>query len=673
MAYTQDTRLCTITSPLGGDTLILRQLAGQESISQLFRFDLDLVSEEDAIDFKAIVGKNLGVKLAFEDGKFRYFHGVVSRFAQGTRDRRLVAYRAELVPWLWFLTRKADCRIFQDKTVPDIIKKVFSDLGFTDLKWQLNGSYQPRVYCVQYRETNFNFVSRLMEEEGIGYFFEHDESKHTLVLFDSASGNPECPGQADVEYATTEGASRQAGEVEDWHVERELHPGKYAITDYNFESPKSSLLANTTTSEQIGGNEKYEVYDFPTLHKTVDEGDKRVRLRMEAEEASAIRIDGHSTCPGFTAGHRFTLKHHYRTDYNTAYLLTSVEHSVTQGVGDEESSSTYSNSFTCIPRSIPFRPPHVTPRPTVYGVQTAVVTGPSGEELYLDKYGRVKVQFHWDREGQHDDKTSCWVRVSEPVAGKGWGAHCHPRIGQEVVVDFLEGDPDRPIVIGCVYNAEQMPPYELPAHSTRSGIKSRSSKGGGGFNEIRFDDKKGAEEVFFHAQKDENSVVENNKTEQVGANESLAVANNRTRSVGMNETVTVTLTRVHSVGVDEMINVGGAQQVTVGGLRAVSVGGLQTTNIGDSHNESIGKDHTIEVAGNESASIGKDLSVGVSGNENRSIGKKLVIDVADEITVQTGSASITMTKNGNISIKGKEITIKGSGDVIMKGQKIQQN
>ncbi|HME68913.1 MAG TPA: type VI secretion system tip protein TssI/VgrG [Myxococcota bacterium] len=705
MAYTQDTRVCTITSPLGSDTLLLRHLAGQESISRLFRFDLDLVSEQDAIDFKAIIGKNLSVKLALEDGKFRHFHGVVSRFAQGTRDRRLVSYRAEIVPWLWFLTRRSDCRIFQDKAVPDIIKKVFSDLGFSDFAMRLSGSHKPRVYCVQYRETDFNFVSRLMEEEGIGYFFEHEESKHTLVLFDSASGNPECPGQADAEYATTEGASRRAGEVEEWYVERELHPGKYAITDYNFESPKSSLLANTTSAEQIGGNDKYEVYDFPTVHKTLDEGEERVRLRMEAEETSAIRIHGRSTCPGFTSGHRFTLKHHYRTDYNAAYLLTSVEHSANQGVGDQESGSTYSNSFTCIPRSIPFRPARVTPRPVIQGVQTAVVTGPAGEELYLDKYGRIKVQFHWDREGQHNEKTSCWVRVSQPIAGKGWGAHCHPRIGQEVVVEFLEGDPDRPIVTGCVYNAEQMPPYDLPANSTRTGIKSRSSKGGGGFNEIRLEDKKGAEEVFIHAQKDENIVIGNNKTEQVGkdetitiqndrtetvvGNETLSVAKNRTRTVSMGETITVLLTRVHSVGVDEMINVGGAQQVTVGGLRAVTVGGLQTTNIGASHNESIGKDHTVEVSGNESetvgkdhtinvsgnesAIIGKDHTVEVSGNESRKIGKKLLVDVADEITIQTGDASIQMKKNGDIVIEGKKISITGSGDVVLKGQKILQN
>jgi type VI secretion system secreted protein VgrG len=535
-----------------------------------------------------------------------------------------------------------------------------------------------------------------MEEEGIGYFFEHEETKHTLVLFDSASGNPECPGQADAEYATTEGASRRAGEVEEWYVERELHPGKYAITDYNFESPKSSLLANTTSAEKIGGNEKYEVYDFPTDHKTLDEGAGRVRLRMEAEETSAIRIHGRSTCPGFTGGHRFTLKHHYRADYNAAYLLSSVEHAVSQGVGDEES-STYSNSFTCIPRAISFRPPLITPRPVIQGVQTAVVTGPAGEELYLDKYGRIKVQFYWDREGQHDEKTSCWVRVSQPVAGKGWGAHCHPRIGQEVVVEFLEGDPDRPIVTGCVYNAEQMPPYELPANSTRTGIKSRSSKGGGGFNEIRLEDKKGAEEVFVHAQKDENIVIGNNKTEHVGndeiitilndrtetvrGKEGLTVAKSRSRNVGMNETVTVLLARVHSVGANETINVGGAQEVTVGGVRAVSVGGNQTTSVGGNHvesiganhNENIGGDHNVTISGNEKETVGKDCTIEVSGSESRKIGKKLVLSVEDEITIQTGDAKIQMKKNGDIVIEGNKISVKGGGDIVIKGQKITQN
>jgi type VI secretion system secreted protein VgrG len=712
MAFTQETRVCTVTSPLGGDALLLRHLAAQESISRLFRFDLDLVSEQDAIDFKAIIGKNLSVKLALEDGKFRYFHGVVSRFAQGSRDRRLVSYRAEVVPWLWFLTRRADCRIFQDKTVPDIIKKVFSDLGFSDFAMRLSGSHKPRVYCVQYRETDFNFVSRLMEEEGIGYFFEHEESKHTLVLFDSASGNPECPGQADAEYATTESADRRAGEIEEWYVERELHPGKYAITDYNFESPKSSLLATTTSAELIGGNQKYEVYDFPTAHKTLDEGEQRVRLRMEAEESSAIRIHGRSTCPGFTSGHRFTLKHHYRSDYNVAYLLTSVEHAVNQSVGDQDTGGTYSNSFTCIPRSIPFRPSLVTPRPLIQGVQTAVVTGPAGEELYLDKYGCIKVQFYWDREGRHDEKTSCWVRVSEPVAGKGWGAHCHPRIGQEVVVEFLEGDPDRPIVTGCVYNAEQMPPYDLPANSTRTGIKSRSSKGGGGFNEIRLEDKKGAEEIFIHAQKDENIVIENNNTEQVGNDETITIGRNRSMTIGANKTETVgvnkeievngghneriaggmTITVGGSFGHQVLVNhgttVGGAMEITVGGLLAISCGAALAEQIGGAKTETVGVNKMLEVGSNLNESIGKSQTTDVREDSKLTVGKSYETEVAeeyrlkakkiqlvaeDQFTLTVGDAEIMLKKSGDVSIKGGKLTFQGTGDMILKAQQIKEN
>jgi type VI secretion system secreted protein VgrG len=683
MPYTQDTRICTIETPLGANALIVQRFAASEGISRLFQFELDLVSTRGTIDPKKLVGQSVTVTIALESGGTRHFNGIVSRFGQGgiashvshaDTERRLVAHRAVVVPKMWLLTRTADCRIFQDESGIDIIKKVLNEKGVTDLDVRAAGGKDKRVYCVQYRETAFNFVCRLMEEEGISYFFEHHDGKHVLVLADQSSHYEDCLGR-EAEYATTEGAGEQAGEIEDWYVERELQSGKYALNDYNFETPSTSLLAQTSTVAEIGGNTKYEIFDFPAEHQTMGDGEKRAKRRMEVEEAAAQRSHGSGTLPAFYAGARFKLKGHTYDGFNGEYVITSVQHSASQGVGHEGSGEggTYSNSFSCLSSSVPLRPAFTTRKPVIQGLQTAVVTGPKGEEIHVDKYGRIKVQFHWDRQGKKDEKSSCWTRVAQTIAGKQWGATYWPRIGQEVIVEFVEGDPDRPLVTGCVYNAEQMPPYALPANKTQTGMKSHSSLGGGGFNEIRLEDKKDSEEIFIHAQKDENIQVLNdksesvghdetiqigaNRTETVGANETLGVAKNRSRSVGENEIVTVGLTRTHTVGVNEAITVGAAQEVTVGAARVLTVGANQTTTIG----------------GNHSVSVGKEETHGVAKDAKWTVGKKLLIDAGDEITIQTGSAKIQMKKNGDILIEGKKITIKGSGDVVVKGQKILQN
>jgi type VI secretion system secreted protein VgrG len=720
MAYTQENRLISITTPLGEDELLLQGFTGQEGMSQLFNFALDLLSENPAIAFDHILGQPVTMTLHLPDGSQRYFNGYVSRFVQTGTDARFTTYQAEVVPWLWFLTRTADCRIFQNMTVPDIIAKIFRDLGFTDFKNQLQGSFEPRDYCVQYRETDFNFVSRLMEQYGIFYFFEHEKDKHTLVLANAPSVHQPCPGQERARYDYAEGAVLEEDVITNWQKEQELQPGKYALTDYNFETPSTSLGVNVDSIITVNGNSKYEIYDYPGEYLKKAQGEALVKIRMEEEEAQYTVVSGSSNCRAFLPGYRFDLVGHTNQAMNAAYVLTEVRHTTTVGESYVSGAATgaeefYSNSFTCIPADVPYRPARVTPKPIVQGPQTATVVGPAGEEIFADKYGRVKVQFHWDREGQRDENSSCWIRVSHPWAGKNWGAVAIPRIGQEVIVDFLEGDPDQPIITGRVYNAEQMPPYALPANQTQSGIKSRSSKGGSpdNFNEIRFEDKKGSEEMYIHAEKDQNTVVENdktenighdrtetvgndetitigndrtetvgnnetitigsNRTEQVGANESITVAQNRTRNVGQNEVVNVALTRTHNVGVNEMINVGGAQEVTVGGAQAVTVGleravtvGLnQDVNIGNSLNENIGNNHSEDVGDNRTTKIGKNLT----------------IEAGDQVTIKTGKASIVMKKDGTITIQGKDITVKGSGkivvqaskDMVLKAKKILEN
>src|SRR5215472_6805833 len=554
MPYTQAHRTIAINSPLGEDALLLRSLTGGEGISRLFHFSVDLLSENHSIAHKDIVGKQVTISLYHSGGDGqRHWNGFVSRFACTGGDNRFSYYHAEIVPWLWFLTRTADCQIFQQKTIPEIVKKVFQDHGFQDFQDRTQSSYPQREYVVQYRETAFNFVSRLMEEEGIFYFFEHDQNTHKLILADKPQVHKNCPVQHKVRFNYSPGSTMLKEDiVESWGAEQELRPGKYALTDYNFQTPNTSLMANVQTVAEIGGNTKYEIYDYPGIHINKSEGDTVTKLRMEEEEAGHHLVTGSGNCRSFASGYKFHLDEHSRKDQNGDYLLTEVTHSAS--VGDSYSGSgngsqeTYSNHFTFIPAAVPFRPQRLTPKPVVQGAQTAVVVGASGEEIYPDKYGRVKVQFFWDRLGKKDENSSCWVRVSQPWAGKNWGSMNIPRIGQEVIVDFLEGDPDRPIIIGRVYNDEQMPPFGMPGGAVVSGIKSNSTKGGGGYNEISLNDTKGTELINIHAQYDQQKKVEHDERVNIGRD--------RTEEVGRDEKITIGHDRTELVKHDENIKIG---------------------------------------------------------------------------------------------------------------------
>lgn len=634
----QEDRLVSIETPLGQDVLFVRHFNATEAISRLFSFHLDLFSEKPSLPLDGLIGKPVTITLEIGDDGQRFFHGIVSRFGrvgrgQTGRDPRFTAYNAEVVPWLWFLTRTSDCRIFQNLTVPDIIKKVFQDLGFRDFRLGLTRTYTQWDYCVQYRETDFNFVSRLMEQEGIFYFFEHERGKHTLVLADSADAHKPCPGQAKARFSPEGGVGEREDNITSWDMEQELRPGKYTLRDYHFEMPSKSLEVSTSTTVPGGGKSNFEIYDYQgeytqqfnkpgeRLGEVEPEGEKLVKLRMQEEETSHLLIRGVSTCRGFIAGYRFELQEPPPGVTAGPYVLTSVEHAATQG-GDFASGwdtgVSYTNSFSCIPQQVLFRPARVTPKPVIQGTQTAMVVGPAGEEIFTDKYGRVKVQFHWDREGKQDENSSSWVRVGSIWAGKQWGGIHIPRIGQEVVVAFQEGDPDQPIIIGSVYNAEQMPPYGLPANKTQSGIKSRSSLGGGdaNFNEIRFEDKKGNEELYIHAEKDENIVVENNKTEFVGASERITITSARTESVGSNETLSVGVNRSRSVG----------------------------------------KNETISIAQNKNETVGQDLIVTVGKNMSEFANLKVQIEAGVELKLIGPGGSITLDASG-VTIQGVLVKI----------------
>jgi type VI secretion system secreted protein VgrG len=521
-AYTQAGRGLRIDTPLGPDALILRSFSGQEAVSQLFRFQLELLSENDSISFDAIIGKNVRIHLQTVQDE-RGFNGFVSRFSQGRRDERFTYYHAEVVPWLWFLTRKADCRIFQRQTAPDIIKKIFGELDFNDFDLRLYGTYREREYCVQYRETDFNFVSRLMEEEGIHYFFEHDDqaTKHVMVLADDGAAHKPCPGQPKARCDFAIGGSRTEDLINELRAEQEYRPSAWTHTDYNFQTPSTDLLVTVKDKDQ------YEIYDYPGLYAKKGDGDQLAKTRLEETLAFKSRVSGKSGCRCFTTGSLVEITDHYRKDNNKKWLLTVVYHQCTMGgayaTGSSDEGFFYANTFECVPATVPFQPARVTPKPSVQGCQTAVVVGPAGEEIYTDEFGRVKVQFHWDRQGKKNEDSSCWMRVSYPWAGKGWGAIHIPRIHQEVIVDFLEGDPDQPIIVGRVYHAENMPPWKLDAKKVVSGFKSDSTKGGGGYNEFSMDDTKGTELITVHGQHDMNTTVLHDGKEIVKNNKNLHV------------------------------------------------------------------------------------------------------------------------------------------------------
>ncbi|HEX6630887.1 MAG TPA: type VI secretion system tip protein TssI/VgrG [Gemmatimonadaceae bacterium] len=653
--YSQDGRKFRVDTPLGPDVLLLERFTGQEGLSTPFLFTLHVASEDDAVDPAKLLRQPLSVTLELPDGSTRVVHGVARRFIQLDRSGALTNYRVEMVPWLWFLSLAHDCRIFQEKTVPEILEAVFKDAGLTDFKNQCIGSYAKRDYCVQYRESNLDFVSRLMEEEGIFYFFEHTASEHTLVLADAASAVKPCPGQESARVAQQANPSLHEDVVLGAAFERVESTGKVSLAGYNFLTPNSNIGVT------VSGERPAEFYDYPGDYATRADGERYARLRLDAREAGADVLSGTGSCRAFQPGYRFDLKGHYRRDRNVAYLLTRVSHDAFSGGfgtdrGEEEAD--YHNSFEAIPYSVPFRPLATTPRPIVHGTQTAVVVGKAGEEIWVDKYGRVKVQFHWDRLGKKDEHSSCWVRVASTWAGKNWGAIQIPRIGQEVVVDFLEGNPDYPIIIGSVYNADQMPPYTLPGDQTQSGVKTRSSKGGGAanFNEIRFEDKKGSELLYVHAEKDQQNVVEHDDTQTVGHDQThtvdndqtLTVKHDQTETVENDQTLTVKHNRTRTVEGDEKVEVKGKREAKVTGTESLTVTGKQTVKLDDARQTSVAMDDKLAVSMNleSKADMNVKLEAGIA----------MELKAGVSIKLSAGPSSIELSPAG-VTIKGPLVMI----------------
>jgi type VI secretion system secreted protein VgrG len=658
-----------VSTPLGDGVLLFRSMTVTEELGRLFECDLQLLSKDHDLKLEDLLGQKVTVRLLQPDGKVRFFNGFVNRFAQTGVQGHYVSYRAKLVPWLWFLTRTADCRIFQEKSAPDVIKEVFREHGFTDFEESLSATYESREYCVQYRETDFNFVSRLMESEGIYYYFKHEEDKHTLVLADSYSAHQAVSGYEEVPFFPPGDNVVREEHVFEWGLRQEVQTGVYALTDYDFEKPRADLQVKTSI-DRGHPSADLEIFDYPGGYVATDHGNTRVRTRIEELHAQYERLEGKANARGFFAGALFKLEGCPRDDVNREFLLVRLTHQLELDAyesGKESAGPSYACEFKAIDSQQPYRTPRKTPKPRIRGPQTALVVGKQGEEIWTDKYGRVKLQFPWDRYGKSDENSSRWVRVSQVWAGKGWGAMHIPRMGQEVVVEYLEGDPDQPIITGRVYNADNMPTYDLPANQTRSGLMSRSTKKGNTdtFNEIRFEDKKDEEELYIHAEKDQTRVIENNDDFSVGANQNVTIGNDRTEKVGKNETVEIGETRKHTIGKDDSL--------TVGANHTVSVTSKQDISVGEDRSLAVGKNSTFDVGEKSAINVGKE--------ETLKVGKKLTIDVGDQVSFKCGSSSILLKKDGTVEFKGKDIKIQGSGkitlkaskDVIVKGKTIKQN
>ncbi|MGE3806027.1 MAG: type VI secretion system Vgr family protein [Gemmataceae bacterium] len=759
--FTQADRSLSVATPLGPDAFLLERLVGHEGVSTLFRFQLDLLADANtSIPFHKVLGQKMIVTLKHAHGKNRHFSGICSELRQGAIVRgdlgnpELIRYHAELVPPLWLLTRRVQSRIFQQQSVPDILKTVLKGL---EVRFTLTASYRARNYCVQYRESDFAFASRLMEEEGIYYFFEHQSDGESLVISDLNLSHPHLPApHAELDFDDAE-ALGKVETVSRWEKAQQVAPTRFVVRDRHFEVPQATLegKSNMQPHVKVGaidhaldldGFGNLEVYQHPgdfahrfdgiapggaeqpgQLQPLFQENISLAQLLMEREASHSLRIEGASNCPALTPGYLFSLKKHPQAQGE--YMLTRVEHEVSlpgYRSGGHESLS-YGNRFQCLPKELKYRPANVTPRPTVHGTQTATVSGPTAGEIYTDKYGRIKVKFAWDREAEAATDTSCWIRVMQPWAGQGWGSISLPRVGQEVVVDFLDGNPDRPLILGSVYNSEQMPPYALPGERMVSGLRSRSllSTNAEHYNELAMDDTAGQEKLSLTAQKDMNTTVENDYTLTVDNNSTVTIKNKSDTTVHNNTTWTfgnspltmnfvatwnnieinkLTKTVVSSVSHADVT----AMNVNVDGLRFTGVATLHAEidllkyekvftksfescgakSLSTSYNltEKIGRDHNVSVAGKSNLTVKKDLNIkGKVVDINTSVpgtnpnDQMMTVRSKNEVNVGGGNKvnitcggeeadpiGIFMDKSGKLTIQAQNLVLQAKNSIVLR-------
>jgi len=671
----------TLRTPLPPADLRFESMTHSAALNALEEMQLLMVSTKADIDTDKLLGELAEVEINLRDGKKRVISGYVTRFGMGIHRGRYFGYQATVRPWLWFLSRTSDCRIFQDKNVQEIVEAVFADhAAIAKYEFKLVRQYRKRTYCVQYRETDFNFVARLLEDEGIAWYFEHNPGgEHKLMLVDDISCHQPIAGDDSLHYYANVGQVPPDTEyVSHWNFTRTVKPGVASLTSYDFENPGLRLYVERAASRHHG-EAHHEIFDYQGDYLTKDDGQQLADSRIDERQSQYERLTGQTNSHTLQVGHLFHLEGHPREDQNAEHLVTQTTiQASAQSVQSDSGPGEFQCSFTAMPSAQQFRPLRVTPKPFVQGPQTAVVVGPEGEEIFTDKYGRVKVHFFWDRFGDVHEKSSCWVRVSSPWAGKSFGFIQVPRIGQEVVVDFLEGDPDQPIVTGRVYNADQMPPWQLPANATQSGVLTRSSKGGAytNANALRFEDKKGSEQVWLHAEKDQSIEVEHDEAHWVGHDrskmvdhdETSEVKHDRKETIGNKDTLIVDKggrwVTIHQKG--ENVDITGGRVYTVGGgldQNTMNSGRITTVNGPDSLKVN-GPASTI-VNGTTTVINSGGLKNGIVGALGQTVSGGATINVGG--AMQTKAGSFKFDSPGNMEFKGNQFnrTVNQANDVFL--------
>jgi type VI secretion system secreted protein VgrG len=671
----------------------------EEKMFDIFRAEVTIVHDRR---FKSedLLGKEVVSKIKGRVSD-RLIHGKIREYEELPMKGRYHLFKVIVVSDLWILTQIRNLRIFQNITVPDIIREVFKTSRIYPEYYaiRLMGTYSPREYCVQYRETNLDFIKRLMAEEGMFFYHEFAKDRHIPVIVDSWMNHNKIPGHSDVVIYSKKG---QLVTLEDHITEFEaserMTVENIHLSDYYFKQSAGPIQIKAACKDSVFFN----IYDYPGY--LLDDNRtcyQRVQVHLERETWKKKQFKGQGVCRQLLPGHVFSLADHANRDYNTDYIVTSVTHTgkqpqVLRELEGSDEGTQYGNDFTCIPANVTYRPELIA-KPSVKGIQSAVVTGPPNEEIYVDEWGRIKIKFHWDLLGQ-EERTSCWVRVSQIWAGGFGGPETifTPRIGQEVLVDFLDGDPDRPMVVGTAYTNLAGPPYNLPEHKTRSTIKTHTVKGEG-YNELRFEDLKGQEEIYIHGQKDWNIEILNDKGQTIGHDERLDVKNDRTKTVGHDQkedikndkTITVGKNHTESIGENMKVTIGKNFDESTGENKTVSVGKNSEETVADDAKINIGKNRTMSIGDNSVIDTGKDLtetigkqhkldvgddsSVSVGKNLSVMVGQKTVFTSEDQITIKCGSSSIIMKSDGKIQIKGVDISIDASGKLVTKGQKITGN
>ena len=665
----QHSRSLGLQTSLGDDVLFIERITGKESLGNLFEYTVSAVAESDNFAINDLVGTDATVRMEVRRqgaDTTRFFHGIISDLSHlGYDQQGNSKYELILVPWLWFLTQGTDCKIFQQKTLHDILQEVFQLIPGASYKVDLKAEYDVTEYCVQYEETHFNFIQRLLQKVGAYYYWEHTETSHTMVICDDMISHKPIAGFETVRYRANGSTVQEESYLSSWRMNQKVTPGRFTHNSYDFKAPKpmtNEKLLSRHINDHYHKHGNYEVYENSGDYLKTLEGENLAKIRRQELHTPTTIINSSTNARGLIVGHTFTPTQVPRQDQSDKELLiiaTNFEASGGDfGSGTGTSEIGYSANITAIPyTNNVFRPERDARTPRMQGPQTAMVTGPEGEEIFVDEYGRVKVHFHWDRYTGYNAGSSCFVRVSQVWAGAGWGGMAIPRIGQEVIVDFIDGDPDRPIITGRVYNGENKTPYNLPADRTKTTIKSNTSPGGGGSNELRFEDKKDHEEVYIHAQKDQNNVVENDET--------TLVKHNRVETVGNDETIKIGDDRTEVVGDNEKVSIGNNQNLSVGKNQVETVGLNKAESIGIAKALSIGAAYQVSVGATMNTTVGVGMSEQVGAIKHTIVGKHMIF--------QCGASKFTMDSKGNITISGKKISLSAELLIDLKAELVDVN